>query len=77
MSFLGWYVDPVYFLIFFLTILISIGAQVMVSSSYRKRSAVKNGAWLTGGQRSLASHGGWDPRSRRMASASAGSRGSP
>jgi Zn-dependent membrane protease YugP len=50
MSFWGWYIDPVYFLIFVLTFLISIGAQIMVSSAYRKWSAVKNSAGLTGGQ---------------------------
>jgi hypothetical protein len=50
MSFWGWYIDPVYFLIFVVTFLISIGAQMMVSSAYRKWSAVKNSAGLTGGQ---------------------------
>lgn len=50
MSFWGWYVDPVYFLLFVVTLLISIGAQIMVSSAYRKWSAVKNSAGLTGGQ---------------------------
>jgi len=50
MSFWGWYVDPVYFLLFIVTLLISIGAQIMVSSAYRKWSAVKNSAGFTGGQ---------------------------
>ncbi len=50
MSFWGWYIDPVYFMIFVITLLISIGAQTMVSSAYRKWSAVKNSAGLTGGQ---------------------------
>jgi Zn-dependent membrane protease YugP len=50
MSFWGWYIDPVYFLIFVVTLLISIGAQIMVSSAYRKWSAVKNSAGFTGGQ---------------------------
>ncbi|MFN2165902.1 MAG: zinc metallopeptidase, partial [Anaerolineae bacterium] len=50
MSFWGWYIDPVYFLIFVLTLLISIGAQIMVSAAYRKWSAVKNGAGLNGVQ---------------------------
>ena len=50
MSLWGWYIDPVYFLIFVVTLLISIGAQIMVSSAYRKWSGVKNSAGLTGGQ---------------------------
>jgi Zn-dependent membrane protease YugP len=50
MSLWGWYIDPVYFLIFVITLLISVGAQIMVSSAYRKWSGVKNGAGLTGGQ---------------------------
>ena len=50
MSFWGWYIDPVYFMIFVVTFLISIGAQIMVSSAYRKWSAVKNSAGLNGGQ---------------------------
>jgi len=50
MSFWGWYIDPVYFVIFIITFLISIGAQIMVSSAYRKWSAVRNNAGLTGGQ---------------------------
>ena len=50
MSLWGWYVDPVYLLIFVVTLLISIGAQIMVSSAYRKWSAVRNSAGLTGGQ---------------------------
>ncbi len=50
MSLWGWYIDPVYLLIFVITLLISIGAQIMVSSAYRKWSGVKNGAGLTGGQ---------------------------
>jgi Zn-dependent membrane protease YugP len=50
MSLWGWYIDPVYFLLFVVTLLISIGAQIMVSSAYRKWSGVKNGAGLTGGQ---------------------------
>jgi Zn-dependent membrane protease YugP len=50
MSLWGWYIDPVYFLIFVITLLISVGAQIMVSSAYRRWSSVKNGAGLTGGQ---------------------------
>lgn len=34
MALWGWYIDPVYFLIFVFTFLISIGAQIMVSSAY-------------------------------------------
>ena len=44
MSFWGWYIDPIYLMIFVVTFLISIGAQIMVSSAYRKWSAVKNSA---------------------------------
>jgi Zn-dependent membrane protease YugP len=50
MSLWGGYIDPVYLLIFVITLLISIGAQIMVSSAYRKWSGVKNGAGLTGAQ---------------------------
>jgi len=60
MSLWGWYIDPVYFLIFVITFLISIGAQIMVSSAYRKWSGVKNSAGLTGrlvGQRIIQKTG--------------------
>jgi Zn-dependent membrane protease YugP len=50
MSFWGWYIDPAYFVLFIVTLLISVGAQIMVSSAYRKWSAVRNSAGLTGGQ---------------------------
>jgi Zn-dependent membrane protease YugP len=50
MSFWGWTIDPAYFILFIVTLLISIGAQIMVSSAYRKWSAVKNSAGLAGGQ---------------------------
>ncbi len=50
MMFWGWYIDPLYFLLFVVTFLISAGAQVMVSSAYHKWSAVKNSSGLTGGQ---------------------------
>ena len=46
----GWHIDPVYLWIFVITLLISIVAQTMVSSAYRKWSGIKNGAGLTGGQ---------------------------
>ena len=46
----GWYIDPLYVWIFIITLLVSVGAQLMVSSVYRKWSNVKNGAGLTGGQ---------------------------
>ena len=48
MSLWGWYVDPVYFLVFAVTLPISVGAQITVSYAYRKWSAVKNSAGLTG-----------------------------
>ncbi len=50
MMFWGWYIDPLYFLLFVVTFLISLGAQMMVSSAYRKWSAVRNSVGLTGGQ---------------------------
>ena len=46
----GLYIDPLYVWIFIITLLVSVGAQLMVSSAYRKWSNVKNGAGLTGGQ---------------------------
>lgn len=46
----GLYIDPLYVWIFIITLLVSVGAQIMVSSAYRKWSKVKNGAGLTGGQ---------------------------
>jgi Zn-dependent membrane protease YugP len=45
-----WYIDPLYLTIFFVTLLISIGAQVFVSSTYKKWSKVRNGSGLTGAQ---------------------------
>ena len=50
MMFWGWHIDPVYLWIFVITLLISVVAQAMVSSAYRKWSGIKNSAGLTGGQ---------------------------
>jgi Zn-dependent membrane protease YugP len=45
-----WYIDPVYLAIFFLTLIISVAAQVFLSVTYKKWGNVRNGADLTGGQ---------------------------
>lgn len=44
----GWYIDPLYLAVFFVTMLISLAAQLFVSSQYRKWSAVRNGSDLSG-----------------------------
>jgi len=48
MGFYGFYIDPLYLLIFFITLGISIAAQVFMSSTYRKWSQVRNGSDLSG-----------------------------
>jgi hypothetical protein len=50
MSFGYWYIDPVYLAIFILTLIISIGAQVFLSVTFKKWGSVRNGAGLTGTQ---------------------------
>ncbi len=45
-----WYIDPLYLMIFFITLIISIGAQLFVSSTYKKWSKIRNGSGLTGAQ---------------------------
>ena len=50
MMFWGWHIDPIYLWILVITLLISVVAQAMVSSAYRKWSGVKNSAGLNGGQ---------------------------
>ena len=45
-----WYIDPLYLAIFVITLIISIGAQVFVSSTYKKWSKIRNGSGLTGAQ---------------------------
>ena len=50
MHFGAFYIDPVYLVVLFITLIISIGAQVFVSSAYRKWSAVQNGVRMTGAQ---------------------------
>ena len=47
----GWYIDPVYFwYVFIPTILISIGVQIYLRSTYSKWSKVRNSAGLAGPQ---------------------------
>ena len=48
MGFYGFYIDPTYLLIFFITLAIAIAAQVFMSSTYRKWNQVRNGADLSG-----------------------------
>lgn len=50
MNLFGWYLDPVYLLVVVITLVVSIAAQLYVSSAYRKWSGVKNGSDLTGRQ---------------------------
>jgi len=50
MAFWGWYIDPLYLVIFGLTFIIAIATQLYMGSTYRKWSNVKNSASLTGGQ---------------------------
>ena len=44
------YIDPLYLVIFVLTLVISGGAQLFISSAYRKWSQVRNSAGLNGAQ---------------------------
>jgi hypothetical protein len=44
----GFYLDPVYLIIFFVTMIISLGAQLYVKSAYSKWSGVRNSRGLTG-----------------------------
>jgi len=46
----GWYIDPLYLLIFVITFIIAIVTQLYMISTFRRWSNVKNGASLTGGQ---------------------------
>ncbi len=48
MGFFGLYIDPTYLLIFFITLAISIAAQVFMSSTYKKWNRVRNGPDLSG-----------------------------
>ena len=48
MGFFGFYIDPTYLLIFFITLVISIAAQVFMSSTYKKWNQVRNGPDLSG-----------------------------
>ena len=44
------YLDPLYLMLFVVTLLISIAAQILVSSTYRKWGKVRNGSGLYGAQ---------------------------
>ena len=48
MGIFGFYLDPLYVVIFFLTLIISLAAQLFISTQYKKWSKVPNGAHLTG-----------------------------
>ena len=54
MGFYGWYIDPLYLGIFFITLLISFVAQTYMSRTYRKWSQVRNGSGLSGTQAGYA-----------------------
>jgi Zn-dependent membrane protease YugP len=48
MSFFGFYIDPLYLFIFFITLAISIAAQVFMSSTFKKWNQIRNGPDLSG-----------------------------
>ena len=48
MGFFGLYIDPTYLIIFFITLAISIAAQMFMSSTYKKWNQVRNGSDLSG-----------------------------
>lgn len=48
MPLFGLYIDPLYLLIFILSLVISAGAQLYISSQYKKWGKVQNGPHLTG-----------------------------
>jgi Zn-dependent membrane protease YugP len=48
MGFFGLYIDPTYLVIFFVTLAISIAAQMFMSSTYKKWNQVRNGPDLSG-----------------------------
>lgn len=45
-----WYIDPLYLTIFVITLIISIGAQVFVRSTYKKWGKIRNGSGLLGAE---------------------------
>jgi Zn-dependent membrane protease YugP len=47
MAFFGFYIDPLYLAIFFITLLISIAAQAFMRSTYSKWNQVRNGSDLS------------------------------
>lgn len=48
MFFFGLYIDPLYLVVFFLTLIISLAAQIFMSSQYKKWGNVPNGSQMTG-----------------------------
>jgi Zn-dependent membrane protease YugP len=48
MSFFGIYIDPLYLFIFFITLAISIAAQVFMSSTFKNWNQIRNGPDLSG-----------------------------
>jgi len=54
MGFFGLYIDPIYLLVFFITLAISIAAQVFMSSTYKKWNQVRNGSDLSGAEAGYA-----------------------
>ena len=48
MFFSGFYIDPLYLAVFFITLVISIAAQVFMSSTLKKWNQVRNGSDLSG-----------------------------
>jgi Zn-dependent membrane protease YugP len=54
MFFFGLYIDPIYLIIFFITLGISIAAQLFMRSTYGKWNQVRNGADLSGTEAGFA-----------------------
>lgn len=54
MGFFGLYIDPIYLLVFFITLAISIAAQVFMRSTYNKWNQVRNGPDLSGTEAGFA-----------------------
>lgn len=54
MLFFGFYIDPLYLIIFFITLTVSIAAQVFMSSTYKKWNQIRNGADISGTETGFA-----------------------
>jgi Zn-dependent membrane protease YugP len=48
MFFFGFYIDPIYLIVFYVTLVISIAAQIFMNSTYKKWNQVHNGPDLCG-----------------------------